>query len=93
VLKLCQVRDPIDPDAIFARLRGGDYDWDDLRRLIRTTAPVDATAVLASLDTRFGILRDLSELERQLVADSRGGRNEPLAERLRSECQNLHRSG
>lgn len=92
VLKLWQVRDPFDPDAFFARLRGGDYDWDDLGRLIRTTDRVEATAVLASIETRFGVLRSLSELERQLVADSRGGRNEPLAERLRTEIRSLHGS-
>lgn len=32
VLKLWQVRDPFDPDAFFAKLRTGVYDWDDIRR-------------------------------------------------------------
>jgi predicted nucleotidyltransferase component of viral defense system len=35
VLKLWQARDPFDPEALFQKLRGGDYDWTDLRRLVR----------------------------------------------------------
>jgi predicted nucleotidyltransferase component of viral defense system len=89
VLKLWQVRDPFDPDAFFARIRGGDYDWDTLRRLIRVTDRVEAAEVVASIESRFGSLRNLSELERQVVGDARGGRNEPLAERLRAEIRSL----
>lgn len=89
VLKLWQVRDPFDPDAFFERIRGGDYDWDDLRRLVRATDRVEAAEVLASIESRFGVLRNLSELERQVVADARSGRNEHLAERLRAEIRSL----
>lgn len=93
VLKLWQVRDPFDPDAFFARIRGGDYDWDDLRRLIRATDRVEVAAILTSIESRFGALRNLSELERQVLADSRGGRNKHLAERLRAEIRSLVGSG
>ena len=89
VLKLWQVRDPFDPDAFFARIRGSNYDWDDLRRLIRATDRVEATEILASIESRFGVLRNLSDLERQVLADSRGGKNKHLAERLRAEIRSL----
>ena len=89
VLKLWQVRDPFDPDAFFERLRSADYEWDDLRRLIRASDRVEPAAVLAGIESRFGALRDLSPLEQQVVADARGGRNEPLAERLRAEIRLL----
>lgn len=89
VLKLWQVRDPFDAEAFFERLHGGKYDWDDIHRLIRAGDRVDAAAVLSSIGARFGVLRQLSELERQVIADARGGRNTALAERLRAEIRSL----
>lgn len=89
VLKLWQARDPFEPERFFERIRGTEYDWDDLRRLMRVTDRVDAAGILASVESRFGSLRNLSELERQVIADARGGRNEPLAERLRAEIRSL----
>jgi predicted nucleotidyltransferase component of viral defense system len=89
VLKLWQARDPFDPERLFERIRGADYDWDDLRRLMRTSDRVDAGVILASVEARFASLRDLSELERQVIADARSGRNEPLVERLRAEIRSL----
>ena len=92
VLKLWQVRDPFDPDAFFGRMRSGHYDWDDLRRLIRATDRVDADKVLTTIESRYGSLRKLSDLERLVVTDARSGRNDPLAERLRAEIRLLMKS-
>ena len=39
------------------------------------------------MEDRFGVLRGLTDLEQQLVADARSGWNEPLAERLRAEIR------
>jgi predicted nucleotidyltransferase component of viral defense system len=89
VLKLWQVRDPFDPDAFFRRIRGGNPDWDDLRRLIRASDRIEATEILAGLESRFDVLRDLTELERKVISDARSGRNEQLAEQLRAEIRTL----
>ena len=85
VLKLWQVRDPFDPDLLFARMRDGRYDWDDLHRLLRASERLEAEDVLRSVETRFAVLRNLTDLEREVIADSKSGWNEPLAERLRRE--------
>jgi predicted nucleotidyltransferase component of viral defense system len=87
VLKLWQVRDPFDPDAFFEKLRGGRYDWDDLQRLLRSSERIAPAEILATVEDRFGVLRGLSNLEQQLVADARSGWNEPLAERLRARIR------
>lgn len=89
VLKLWQARDPFDPDAFFDRLRGGNYDWDDLRRLIRTSDPIEPERIIQSVENRFAVLRQLTELEQQLIADAKSGWNEPLAARLRAEIRGL----
>jgi len=90
VLKLWQVRDPFDPDTLFERIRGSHYDWEDLRRLVRSAERVEAEAIVSVIETRFGVLRHLSDLERRVIRDARSGRNEPLAQSLRSEIRTLH---
>jgi predicted nucleotidyltransferase component of viral defense system len=87
VLKLWQVQDPFEPDAFFERIRSGAYDWDDLHRLVRGSERLDAKEILRTVETRFALLRDLSELERRLISDARAGRNERIADRLREEIR------
>jgi len=93
VLKLWQVRDPFDPDALFARINASDYDWQDLQRLMRSNDRVEASEILRTVEARFGSLRNLSELERSLIGDARSGRNDRLAERLRAEIRALAGTG
>ena len=88
VLKLWQVQDPFDPDRFFERLRGGSYDWEDLQRLVRAGEKLDADEILACIEARFSVLRRLSELEQQVIADAKSGWNVPLADRLREEIRN-----
>ncbi len=45
--------------------------------------------MLSSVETRFAVLRSLTELERKVIADAKSGRNEPLADRLRAEIRAL----
>lgn len=89
VLKLWQARDPFDPDAFFERLRGGKYDWEDVRRLIRTTDVIEPEQIIRSVETRFDSLRRLTDLELEIIADAKSGWNEPLADRLRAEIREL----
>ncbi|MBN2362342.1 MAG: nucleotidyl transferase AbiEii/AbiGii toxin family protein [Deltaproteobacteria bacterium] len=87
VLKLWQVRDPFAPDLFFSRLRDGRYDWEDLRRLLRSSERPEPEEVLRSVETRFAVLRDLTNLEHEVIADAKSGWNEPLADRLRAEIR------
>jgi len=89
VLKLWQVRDRFVPDAFFAKLRGGDYEWEDIQRLVRASDRVDPGEIIAVVEDRFAVLRQLTELEQHVVADAKSGRNEPLAERLRVEVRRM----
>jgi len=89
VLTLWQVRDPFAPGVFFEKLRGGDYDWDDLARLVRASERIEPSDILAAVENRFGVLGQLSDLEQQLIADAKSGWNEPLAERLRAEIRRM----
>ena len=89
VLKLWQVRDPFDPGAFFTKLRSGLYDWEDIRRLVRTSERIEPGEIVASVEGRFAAFRNLAELEQQVVAHATSGWNEPLVERFRSEIREL----
>ena len=93
VLKLWQARDPFDPDALFQKLRGGDYDWADIQRLVRASDRIEPAAIIATVEARFDILRRLTELEQQVIADAKSGWNEPLADRLRAEIRDRSAGG
>ena len=89
VLTLWQVRDPFDPETFFTRLKSGVCDWEDIRRLVRSSERIKPDEILASVDRRFAAFRELSELEQPVITDAKSGWNEPLAERLRSEIRDL----
>lgn len=93
VLKLWQVRDPFIPQEFFNKLRAGKYDWDDLRRLMRPAELVAPEQVLSAVETRFASLRDLSDLERRVVANAKGGWNRGLGERLRAKVRGRFEDG
>jgi hypothetical protein len=82
-----QARDPFDPGAFFERIRGGDYDWADIERLIRSSERIEPYEIISTVEPRFGFLRQLTELEQQVIADAKSGWNEPLSERLRAEIR------
>lgn len=85
VLKLWQSKDPFDPEALFKKIRGAEYDWEDLNRLVRPAERPDAETVMSFVEKRYEVLRQLTDLERKVIADSKSGRNGPLAQRLRAE--------
>lgn len=87
VLKLWQVRDPFDPEAFFDKLHGDNYDWENLQRLVRASERIEPTEILQTVERRFAALRQLSELEQQVMADAKRGWNKPLAERLRADIR------
>jgi predicted nucleotidyltransferase component of viral defense system len=89
VLKLWQARDPFDPERLFEKLRSGVYDWDDIHRLVSLSARAEPEEILASVERRFAVLHQLTELEERVISDARSGRNEPLANMLRAEIREL----
>jgi hypothetical protein len=89
VLKLWQARDPFDPEALFEKIRGGDYDWADIQRLVRSSERIEPVDIIKTVESRFDILRALTELEQEVIADAKSGWNEPLADRLRAEIRGL----
>ena len=89
VIKLWQARQPFAPVDFFRKLRGEHYDWGDLRSLIRASERVEPAEILSSIEDRYAVLSDLTELEKRVAEDAKSGWNEPLAERLRAQIREL----
>jgi predicted nucleotidyltransferase component of viral defense system len=72
--KLWNVREPLDPERILQALTEGRRDWPDLERLIGQARWKNWNRMASEAAQRFGFLRDLTDLERSLILDSRSHR-------------------
>jgi predicted nucleotidyltransferase component of viral defense system len=85
VLKLWQARDSFDPAHLMEKFeRGAEFDWDDLRDLVRRDARIDRGKICADCLRGFRFLENLTPEEQRLAAD-RHQREQALAEKLRKE--------
>jgi predicted nucleotidyltransferase component of viral defense system len=85
VLKLWQARDSFDPAQLMEKFeRGAEFDWDDLRDLVRRDARIDRGKICADCVRGFRFLANLTPEEQRLAAD-RHQREQALAEKLREE--------
>jgi predicted nucleotidyltransferase component of viral defense system len=87
VLKLWQSRDTLDPARLMEKFKhGAEFDWDDLRDLVRRDARIDRDKICADCVRGFRFLADLTPEERMLANDPHH-REEALAGRLRREMR------
>ena len=85
VLKLWQAGDTFDPALLMRKFEEGkEFDWDDLRDLVRRTEEIDRERICAACVGGFGFLADLSPDERMLANDTHQREHE-LWDRLRTE--------
>jgi len=84
VLKLWQVGDTFDPALLMRKFEEGkEFDWDDLRDLVRRAEEIDHERICAACVRGFGFLADLSPDER-VLADDAHQREQELWDRLRT---------
>jgi predicted nucleotidyltransferase component of viral defense system len=85
VLKLWQAGDKFDPERLMRKFEEGvEFDWDDLRDLVRRAEEIDGEKICAACVGGFGFLADLSPDERVLANDAHQREHE-LWDRLRTE--------
>lgn len=83
VLKLWQARDTFDPARLMGKFEhGAEFDWDDLRDLVRRDARIDRERICADCVRGYRFLADLTPEERTLANDPHQ-QEQALAERLR----------
>jgi len=83
VLKLWQARDSFDPARLIRKFEDGrDFDWDDLRDLLRRNIVLDRDRITADCVRGFAFLAELTEDER-ILANDRYQREQEVARRVR----------
>jgi hypothetical protein len=60
-----------------------------VERLVRSSERIEPAEIIKTVESRFNNLRQLTELEQEVIADAKSGWNEPLADRLRTEIRGL----
>ena len=84
VLKLWQAGDTFDPAGLMRKFEEGtEFDWDDLRDLVRRTEEIDSEKICTACAGGFRFLADLSPEERVLANDGHQ-REHDLWDRLRT---------
>ncbi len=88
VLKLWQAGDTFGPARLMAKFRDGrDFDWDDLRQLLRRTIEIDRDRITGDCVRGFGFLTELTADEQTLANDAHQ-RERVLWERLSATLRN-----
>lgn len=84
VLKLWQARDTFVPERLIRKFEDGrEFDWDDLRELLRRSIVIDRNRITADCVRGFRFLANLTPEEQLLAADP-NQREQSLWERLRA---------
>ena len=74
-----------DPLALFEKMRGAEYEWEDLNRLVRQGEKLVPEEIIKIVENRFSPLKKLTDLERKVVADSKAWKTPTHAQKLRGE--------
>jgi len=85
VLKLWQARDSFVPERLLRKFEDGhDFDWNDLRQLLRRSAEIDPNRITTACIDGFRFLGELTA-EEQALADDSYQREYALWEQLRTD--------
>ena len=69
VIKCWETNFAFDPEIFLTSLRDGNFDWLDLRRLIRRGWDIQPEEIIDQVQTGFGFLTDLTSKEAVLAGD------------------------
>ncbi len=61
--------EPFNPDALLSSISGGQYDWDDLQRLVRRGDLPSQELVIRKVTSEYAFLKDLDSNLLRVVND------------------------
>jgi predicted nucleotidyltransferase component of viral defense system len=85
VIKCWNVKEPFDPKALLKKVTDEEYDWDDLKRLVRKGNLPSPENLIESVSKEYSYLKDLDKQLLRITQDSRAHKEEKLVAKILSE--------
>jgi len=82
VIKCWNAREPFDPNRLLNKITGEEYDWSDLRRLVRPDQLPTEKEIIETVTSNYAYLKELDRKLKLLRADSKTHRRRGLADSL-----------
>ena len=87
VLKCWNVRDPFNPELFFDKVEKGDYDWEDLRRLVRRGSLPSEEEVITKVLDEYEYLGDMDKDLSKIIRDSKAHRDKNLVTKILADLR------
>jgi predicted nucleotidyltransferase component of viral defense system len=89
VIKCWNARDPFKPKALLDRIKKEDYDWEDLKRLVRKDSLPAQKTIINRVLKEYAFLEDLNNSLQKITEDSKAHHNKELVDEILS---NMHKT-
>lgn len=81
-VKCWKARDPFDPELFFEKVEKGDYDWEDLRSLVRRGSLPSKEEVIGKVLDEYEYLGDVDKDLSRIIRDSKAHRERNLVSKI-----------
>jgi len=89
VIKCWNARDSFKPKALLDRIKKADYNWEDLKRLVRKDSLPSQKTIINRVLKEYSFLDDLDVPLQRIVEDSKAHHNKELVDQI---LTNLHKT-
>ncbi len=87
VVKCWNARDPFDPELFFDKVEKGDYDWEDLRSLVRRGSLPSKEEVISKVIDGYKFLGDMDKDLSKIIRDSKTHKEKKLVARILADIR------
>lgn len=82
VIKCWNVRESFNPDVLLSSIAEGEYDWEDLQRLVRRGDLPSQEIVIRKVTDEYAFLKDLDSELLRIVKDSKAHKEKKLVAKI-----------
>jgi len=87
-VKCWNAKDPFDPEIFFDKVEKGDYDWEDLRSLVRRGSLPPEEEVITKVKDGYKFLENMDKDLSKIIRDSKTHKEKKLVARILNDIRN-----
>lgn len=72
------MKEPFDPARLLDKITNEEYDWNDLRRLVRPNSLPSKETIMREVTSRYRYLTEINKALETIIDDSRAHANKDL---------------